>query len=240
MNTCVPCWDKQKPYEWKHVEEVFSIASRPPSSSRTAEGNADQTLQCAARERWAEQREEALCASDALLQKKNEDLKDVLWGRVISRSSNGSLGVSAVTRYAYSTGSPGVCKFLFLSHIWSCFLRLCLLFRSLSRSGGGEPKTFGSCLTQSDETRRGRGGWNYSWQLSLMSIFHTRSWVRIGGGWWWLTHRCVKGSMRFRMTKTSLQQWPCSASAGCSCAHFLEVVCVCLNWHLRFVLCLSE
>lgn len=76
------------------------------------------------------EREEAPCASDAPLQKKNEELKDVLWGRVISRSSSGSLGVSAVTRYAYSTGSPGVCKFLFLSHIWSCFLRLCLLFRS--------------------------------------------------------------------------------------------------------------
>lgn len=57
-------------------------------------------------------------------------------------------------------------------------------------------------------------------QLSLLSIFHTRSWVRIGGGWWWLTHRCAKGLMGFRMTKTSLQQWPCSASAGCSCAHF--------------------
>lgn len=114
---------------WKHVE-VFSVASLPHCSSRTAEGDADQTLQCTARERWAEQREEAPCASDAPLQKKNEELKDVLWGRVISRSSSGSLGVSAVTRYAYSTGSPGVCKFLFLSHIWSCFLRLCLLFRS--------------------------------------------------------------------------------------------------------------
>lgn len=123
---------------------------------------------------WAE-REEAPCASDAPLQKKNEELKDVLWGRVISRSSSGSLGVSAVTRYAYSTGSPGVCKFLFLSHIWSCFLRLCLLFRSFKPlwRGGGEPKTFGSCLTQSDETRRGRGGWNYS-DSFLSWVFSTR------------------------------------------------------------------
>lgn len=137
MNKCVPCWDKQKLYEWKHVAEVFGVASLPHCSSRTAEGNADQTLKCAARERWAKQREEALCASYTLLQKKNEELKDVLWGWVISRSSRGSPGVSTVTRYAYSTGSAGVCKFLFLSHIWSCFLRLCLLFRSLSRSGGG-------------------------------------------------------------------------------------------------------
>lgn len=164
VSACVPC-----------ENTVFSVASLPHCSSRTAEGDADQTLQCTARERWAEQREEAPCASDAPLQKKNEELKDVLWGRVISRSSSGSLGVSAVTRYAYSTGSPGVCKFLFLSHIWSCFLRLCLLFRSFKPlwRGGGEPKTFGSCLTQSDETRRGRGGWNYS-DSFLSWVFSTR------------------------------------------------------------------
>lgn len=58
----------------KKVFRVVKFSKSLNRSRRESESNTDHTVKYAARERWAKQREETLCASFTQLQKKSKEL----------------------------------------------------------------------------------------------------------------------------------------------------------------------